>query len=383
MMAAALILPYYCSDNGRHRLKNAFCHRYFAGLVGWLVFMMCMSIAFSCVIHSTYDLSYTKIIVGSFVQLFCGILIVHYMYDKLKIDFQTLLKLIILAYLLQSVIQLAASFTPQFASFVLYFNRAEELQEGYAGVRGLALSASTGWNLALSYGIVGILYSYLYFTKKCGYMSAIWWTLLTVGCFFAGRTGLVGILVGLCYLILSGHPLRLFGTVCRITVILLLLIALVCVLFPSYVEYAVLYLLPFALEPIINLFEGNGLSSGSTDTLFGMWNRPMNISEFFIGTGYFTGPDGRYYLHTDVGVLRNLFFWGIVGFILLISYQIYLTYPLLKDRNTRLMAITVLGFLALCECKAVSIGMNKFSFSILFLLSSILNLNRTSELNYK
>ena len=383
MMAAALILPYYCSDNGIYRLKNAFCHRYFAGLFGWLVFMMCMSIAFPCIIHSTYDLSYTKGIVGNIVQLICGVLIVHYMYDKLKTDFQTLLKLIILAYILQSVIQIAASFTPQLASFVSYFSRSEEIQEGTAGVRGLALSASTGWNLALSYGIVGILYSYFYFTKKCGYMPAIGWALLTVGCFFAGRTGLVGILVGLCYLILSGHSLRLFGIVCRIIVILLLLIALVCALFPSYVEYAVLYLLPFALEPVINLFENNELSSRSTDILFTMWDRPMNISEFFIGTGYFTGPDGHYYLHTDVGVLRNLFFWGIVGFILLISYQIYLTYPLLKDRNTRLMAITVLGFLALCECKAVAIGFNKFSFSILFLLSSFLNFNRIPQTNHK
>ncbi len=383
-MATALILPFYCSGNSGYRLKNAFRPQYFAVLFGSVVFILCMSLAFSCVIHSTYDLSYTKIIVGNIVQLFCGILIAYYMYDRLKIDFRGIMKLIILAYVLQSIIQLIASFNPQVASFVLHFNASNDLYEGSAATRGLALSASTGWNLALSYGIVGILYCCFFLIKKYDYKSIIVLVLLIVGCFFAGRTGLVGVLIGLCYLILSGHPLRLFKIIWRITIIFILVVIFVCTFFPSYVEYSVLYLLPFALEPIINLFEGSGLSSRSTDVLlFDMWNRPMNISEFFIGTGNFTAPNGAYYLHTDVGILRNLFFWGITGYIMLIFYHIYIAYPLLKERNTRLMTFTILGWLALCECKAISIGINKFSFSILFLLSSILNFNRTTQLNYK
>ena len=307
MMAAVLILPFYCSDNSGYRLKNAFRSQYFAVLFEWQVFILCMSLAFSCIIHSTYDLSYTKIIVGNIVQLFCGILITYYMYDRLKIDFLGIMKLIILAYVLQSIIQLIASFSPQLASFILHFSKANDLHEGSAGVRGLALSASTGWNLALSYGVVGILYSCFYLIKKCDCKSIIVLVQLIFGCFFAGRTGLVGVLIGLCYLILSGHPLRLFKIIWHITIIFILVVVFVCTLFPSYVEYSVSSLLPFALEPIINLFEGSGLSSRSTEELIDMWNRAMNISEFFIGTGNFTAPDGAYYLHTDVGILRNLF----------------------------------------------------------------------------
>src|SRR5690606_35374101 len=50
------------------------------------------------------------------------------------------------------------------------------------------------------------------------------------------------------------------------------------------------------------------------------------ISErtFFIGDGYYTNPDGSYYMHTDAGFMRNVLLSGIVGLLLVLICSLVL-----------------------------------------------------------
>ncbi len=91
--------------------------------------------------------------------------------------------------------------------------------------------------------------------------------------------------------------------------------------------------LRFGFEGFINLVETGEWHVTSNDKLRSMYVFPDNPKTWFIGDGYFNNPDGDpnyigditdgYYMNTDVGYLRFIFYFGIVGlsiFSLLILY---------------------------------------------------------------
>lgn len=86
------------------------------------------------------------------------------------------------------------------------------------------------------------------------------------------------------------------------------------------------YWIRFAFESFFNLFERGEFSSSSTTTLKGMYVFPDNPKTWIIGDGYFSNPywsDQTYtYIHqnirgfykgTDVGYLRFIFYFGVIG----------------------------------------------------------------------
>ena len=85
---------------------------------------------------------------------------------------------------------------------------------------------------------------------------------------------------------------------------------------------------------------------------------------------------GAYYKHIDIGILRNLFYWGIGGYILLIIYQLILIAPIKYNKIQRVShfnmffyKLLIIVYLFLLECKAVTIGLNKMTFSVIFLIA--------------
>lgn len=73
----------------------------------------------------------------------------------------------------------------------------------------------------------------------------------------------------------------------------------------------------WAFEPILNYLNGDGFESTSMTALGAMYVLP-NSKTFFVGDGLYTNTaTGFYYMNTDVGFLRLLYFWGIIPTILL------------------------------------------------------------------
>lgn len=324
------------------------------------------------VFYSTYDFSYIKILFAQSIHLFFGVLIVSFLKSGYKIDAFQLERYIIYAYILQSVIQLVAFAYPSFAGIMIYFNRSDNLQEATAGVRGLALSSATGWSLALSYGLVFIIYTKHYMLGCINFKILLGWVCLFVGTIFAGRTGLVGSCIGVIYFLFCNHqnPVKRIWYIIKLLLGIASIATLLYILFPVYIGNIVDYVFPFAFEPVYNFLKGEGFTTRSTNILSEMWDVSLSLKEFFWGTGYFTNPNGSYYRHTDVGVLRNLFYWGIGGYFVLILYQLRIIQPIWQLRETRFMCFFIMLFLCLAEYKAMTFGINKQVFSVLFLLSS-------------
>lgn len=86
------------------------------------------------------------------------------------------------------------------------------------------------------------------------------------------------------------------------------------------------HLIRFAFESFFNLFEQGEFTSASTNTLKSMYVFPDNSKTWIIGDGYFSNPywsDWTYtyidqnkrgfYKGTDVGYLRFIFYFGVIG----------------------------------------------------------------------
>jgi hypothetical protein len=80
----------------------------------------------------------------------------------------------------------------------------------------------------------------------------------------------------------------------------------------------------FAFEIFINYAKGEGISSASTDELKDMFIWPQELRTYLIGDGRFVNPQDpvRYYMGTDVGYLRMLYYFGIPGIILFLIIQL-------------------------------------------------------------
>ena len=81
-------------------------------------------------------------------------------------------------------------------------------------------------------------------------------------------------------------------------------------------------------------------------------------------------PDGTFYKHVDPGILRHMLFMGIVGYGVLVAYQLVLLPAWkMKTFSTKYYYMLILLFLFGMEYKCINIGVNKFAFSISLLLT--------------
>lgn len=155
-------------------------------------------------------------------------------------------------------------------------------------------------------------------------------------CFFAiavmgnmvARTTTVGLAVALVYWLLDSGLLKLqvnreyralFGT---FLVVLLVAVPLLVTLYETNPETR--KLLRFAFEGFFSLAEQGSWEVASNDKLRTMYVFPETMKTWLIGDGYFSSPQnvdpyytgpirGGYYMGTDVGYLRFIFYFGTLG----------------------------------------------------------------------
>lgn len=132
-------------------------------------------------------------------------------------------------------------------------------------------------------------------------------------------------------------------------------------------------------EGFFNYIDYGTFSTSSSDQLQNMFIKPT-LSTFFKGDGYYTVA-GAYYMRTDVGFLRPLFFWGIFGEILYYSLLIPEFYSLkfsFGKMDYLFVEILFLVFIVLFEFK----GEVLLTFStMLYALMCINLLTKSSNTN--
>ncbi|HFT1527992.1 TPA: hypothetical protein ACHWKK_001944 [Providencia stuartii] len=79
-----------------------------------------------------------------------------------------------------------------------------------------------------------------------------------------------------------------------------------------------------ALEPIINYINDKGLQSSSSDNLINNMLIWPSDKQILVGDGMYTNEDKSYYMHTDSGYLRQIFYGGILYLLLCLILTIYI-----------------------------------------------------------
>ena len=149
------------------------------------------------------------------------------------------------------------------------------------------------------------------------------------------RTTNVGIIIAAIYLVYATGILRmqiqkmnlkLWGIFIGVTFLLVLL----CIYLYNHVPSAQ-NLLRFGFEGFINWLETGKWRTHSTDILQNMWVFPESWKTWIIGDGYFENPHnyaykgGGYYMGTDVGYLRFIFYCGLTGLSAFTVFFVYLS----------------------------------------------------------
>lgn len=149
------------------------------------------------------------------------------------------------------------------------------------------------------------------------------------------RTTTVGVIVSLAYLISASGVLKMSLSKDNVRVWKYLLISI------SFALPIIIYLysenqqfhdnIRFAFEGFFSIAEKGRWETNSNNILINMIVFPDNLKTWIIGDGYFENPTfrdpyyvgpshGGYYKNTDIGYLRFIFYFGLIGLVTFISY---------------------------------------------------------------
>ncbi len=194
-----------------------------------------------------------------------------------------------------------------------------------------------------------ILLGYLMVRHAYDSWRILIYTVMFLFIVFAGnmvaRTTLAGIVIAFCYFIYvlsqgKGKEVsRVFG---YFGIMLLVAVPIVGYLYATLPE--VNKLVQFAFEYAFNFVEEGSLETGSTNDLLAMWTYvPTEFKTWIIGDGYFLSPfvsnpyyigpgtgRGLYYMGTDVGYLRFIYYFGLIGLLAFIWFFVCCTRECMK-----------------------------------------------------
>lgn len=311
------------------------------------------------------DLSYIKTFIHFMITILIGIELIAYLQYKQKQE--NILNYIIIIFLIQSIFQWTCYLIPSFSSLFNYF-RSDSMNQmviTYSGYRGIALSQSGFFSLSSSYAIV----IFLFFSKKntlfhSELIKILSFIILLSGTFFAGRTGYVGLLF-VPFLLLYKNKIKFNFK--KIILIIFLIISIIPIFNITKQNEKIKMLYSYTFQLIDNYKNGKGFRSTSTDSLNNMYKIDISTKTFFLGDGKYTNSDGSYYKKTDVGYLRKILYFGIIGMLL----SIFLEFAILCINVKKIDFEKLLLFflLLILELKGEIIGMSIIVNSIVILFA--------------
>lgn len=306
-----------------------------------LIFMSLFAIIgfslFIPTLHLTYEYSIVRAFVARVVILLIGILL--YSFYLYKDSSEMILKNIIYVFIIQSFIQLISFIYPEVKEILNIF-RSESaiiIQENYGNIRGLAISGSAVFGLAICYGLIYIYYIIYWKDMFSNYkmLRLISFVLLLFGGLSAGRTAFIGIPIGLLYVVIMFFMKRritikinsnfnIWNTFITCMVFIGIVVLSIFLLTNESLQYRLETLADYVLQ-FYYIYEKTGrLATSSTDVLFSNMYFGVSTKTFLLGDGMYTDTNGSYYMNTDAGYMRNILFFGFFGVILLLIFQLLL-----------------------------------------------------------
>lgn len=334
------------------------------------------------VVHGAYDFTITRAPITLILTIFQCLLFLMVV-GKLDKNYTeaTIIRLIIIAFVVQSVIQILGFWHEDALSIIRLFQDDQDallMEQGYAGVRGLAISSELSFALASGYGLCFILLAFYTNFDVSRRFIAVCFLLLLIGSLFAGRTAFVGLAFSiLLYLHCNLSSFRkIFGLITWTLIFLIILIYFIRV----YGDSDNAELLRFAFEFIFSYMETGELSTESSTSLLNN-HLPVlmrvNFYQLIHGDGFYTNPDGSYYMHSDSGFVRDLYFGGVIFLMYKLIAQFVLNFSWTifnkKNRNSSKMILFnaySFFYLVILHIKGDSLVVIKMCIMMIFIINA-------------
>jgi len=341
--------------------------------------------------NETLDIEFIKYVITRLIMIFaCYFVVKSLIKLNYKLNFYRISSLMINVILIQSIIAFMMFTIPELRDILLSIQRIEpEHLEGISknadfriigfGTMYFGAGSISGFTLIL----IGILIRFYDFSsKKVLILSLKFLFILTIGMMMA-RTTFIGGLLGIILIML---PKNLKPTISilkkrvwfifSIAIIPAIIIAVLFFTIPKVTELLE-PTLNFAFEIFINYFKHGSMESVSTNRLQEMYIFPTKIKTWIIGDGYWFDPFGKgYYMHTDVGYLRLIYYFGLVGLAVYLLMQFYIIRVTYKSYNLGIIVYgIVFSYLLILNLKGFA---DLLLFNMMFLIAYLLNKNNVS-----
>lgn len=347
-----------------------------------LLFVIPLIALVSIGINQTNDIEFIKYpfsIINIFFASYFVLKVLNHFFNNL--DFKNIALLIVNVLLIQSIIALTMFFFPKLRDILIGLQRIlpddiEKISDSFEfriigfGTMFFGAGVISGFGLIL---IGALLRIYKFTSIQIIFLSSKYLIIFVAGMMMA-RTTLVGGLLGLMLLFFPKN-FKVNISLFRKRFFFILNIVMISVILTLILFFAIPKIgktfepvFNFAFEIFINYFEKGIAETASTNRLKEMYLYPQNIKTWIIGDGYWTNPYGNgYYMQTDVGYLRLIYYFGIVGLGVYILYQYYLMKISFSLKNLKYFKLTLFIYLLLLNLKGFA---DLFPLIVIFLVSN-------------
>ena len=324
------------------------------------------------IIHGTGDFSYVKISTFIFRKLVVYIFLISLLVKKYKerANIECFMYYYALTHAIYVIGTLLLVFIPSLKTF--WFSVFEEvvssemLSESFGYTFRIGWQGFSGYRLTLHCTLSCIFLLYLFYVGKRNFqinkkILLICYILCFLGNMFYGRSGLVLTIITS---VVASFVWGKMGIAKLVKFSFFVYIFIVCIsclqdvhIFSEWYDWM--------SQPILNFLTTGNFGNASLERTHEMVFMP-EWNTILFGDGYFV-YDGSYYKNTDSGIIRNILFWGIVGWIL--SYVTTLYSIVSVKRKDKFLCLLILFVFAAFEYK----GDVYYEFIVLFLSASFVD----------
>ncbi|WP_139022919.1 hypothetical protein [Chitinimonas sp. BJB300] len=197
---------------------------------------------------------------------------------------------------------------------------SQSVQEATIGFRLIGVGiANFGGGIIFGLYLLSLTAFMVHDKQRINFTFTLWWLLVALISFLIARSSLVAIFLSLLYILLKGRRefIKFISQLILVIFIFLLLVM-------STTDVSALLdsdIIRWGFEFLFSYFEAGEATTASTEHLLTMYILPDNHLTYIFGDGRFFDPvKGEYYMNTDVGYLRLIFYVGIIGMITFIQF---------------------------------------------------------------
>lgn len=288
----------------------------------------------SITVNNTQDTAYAGYIVSMAVWLSGAFTVVSLMrYTHGNVNISILFRYIIAVSVMQCVMAMVIDYNPAVKALVdsVIEQGQDFLNDGKVHrLYGIGASLDVAGS-RFAVVLVAIIYLLMNEKNTTKYQDAAYllsFAVIAVIGNIIARTTTVGLLVALAYLacmMLIGNrntdPQKRKRLLGEVTVMLCVAIPVVVFFYNHNASFH--NQIQFGFEGFFSIFESGEWQTSSNDHLKTMIHWPETFKTWVIGDGYFSSPwsdpnylgdvEGAYYMNTDIGYLRFIFYFGLIG----------------------------------------------------------------------